>query len=139
MGPFLLDVLCLMYAYSHSSSARLRVIEWGLLLPSSHVCRPWKGKKNKTRVTNVAAPACYSRGCRLAHTAGHLQLDQAVQLNRVLHGEFPGDRLNEAVDDQRVGLGLIQATAHQVEELVVTDFRDGRLVANLGLKLVSLL
>src|SRR3989442_11359535 len=75
------------------------------------------------------------RGCRLAHTAGHLQLDQAVELNRILHGEFLGDRLNEAVDDQRVGLGLIQATAHQVEELVVTDLRDGRLVADLGLVL----
>jgi hypothetical protein len=87
----------------------------------------------------VVAPACYSRGCRLAHTAGHLQLDQVVELNSVLHGEFLGDRLNEAVDDRRVRLGLIQATAHQVEELVVTDFRDGRLVANLGLKLVSLL
>src|SRR6266496_6398761 len=79
--------------------------------------------------------SCHYRSRRLAHTAGHLQLDQAVQLNRVLHGEFPGDRLNEAVDDQRVGLGLIQATTHQVEELVVTDLGDGRLVADLGLVL----
>src|ERR1700694_459240 len=52
---------------------------------------------------------CNERGRRLAHTAGHLQLDQAVQFNRVLHREFLGDRLNEAVDDQRVGFGLIQA------------------------------
>src|SRR5579864_8627205 len=66
-----------------------------------------------TRVTSLATPACYHRCCRLAHTAGHLQLDQAVEFNRVLHGEFPGDRLNEAVDDQGVGLGLIQATTHQ--------------------------
>src|SRR2546426_1546005 len=86
-------------------------------------------------VTNLAASACYERGCRLAHTAGHLQLDQAVQLNRVLHGEFLGNRFNKAVDDQRVSLGLIQATAHQVEELVVTDLRDGRLVTDLGLVL----
>ena len=75
------------------------------------------------------------RGCRLAHTARHLQLDQPIQLNRVLHGEFLRDRLDEAVDDQRIGLGLIQASAHQVEELVVTDLRDGRLVADLGLVL----
>src|SRR5437764_10494218 len=75
------------------------------------------------------------RSSRLAHTAGHLQLDQAVQFNRVLHWKFLGDRLNEAVDNQRVGLGLIQATAHQVEELVVTNLRDGRLVAHLGLVL----
>ena len=45
----------------------------------------------------------------LTNAAGHLQLDQAVQLNRILYGEFLGDRLNEAVNDQRVGLGLIQA------------------------------
>ena len=88
-------------------------------------------------VTNLAASACYERGCRLAHAAGHLQLDQAVQLNRVLHGEFPGDRLDEAVHDQRVGLGLIQTTAHQVEELVVTHLRDGRLMADLGLVLLD--
>src|SRR2546421_11031027 len=75
------------------------------------------------------------RSVRLAHTAGHLQLDQAVQLNRVLHREFLGDRLDEAVDDQRVGLGLIRPTAHQVGELVVTDLRDGRFVADFGLVL----
>src|SRR5258706_16311817 len=80
---------------------------------------------------------CYYRGCRLAYTAGHLQLDQAVQLNRVLHGEFLCDGLNEAVDDQGVGLGLIQAAAHQVEELVVTDLRDGGLVADFGLVLFN--
>src|SRR5260370_22412931 len=80
-------------------------------------------------------PASSSRGCRLAYTARHLKLDQAVQLNRVLHREFLGDRLNEAVDDQRVGLRLIETTAHQVEELVVTDLGDGCLVADLGLVL----
>jgi hypothetical protein len=37
---------------------------------------------------------------RLADTARHLQLDQTVQLNRVLHWKFLRDRLNEAVDDQ---------------------------------------
>src|SRR6266699_6097551 len=86
-------------------------------------------------VTNLVVPACYDRGCRLAHTARHLQLDQAVQLNRVLHGKLLGNRLNKAVHDQRVGLRLVQATAHQVEELVVTDLRDGRLVTDLGLVL----
>src|SRR6266480_6526946 len=86
-------------------------------------------------VTNLVVPACYDRGCRLAHTARHLQLDQAVQLNRVLHGKLLGNRLNEAVDDQRVGLRLIEATAHQVEELVVTDLGDSCLVADLGLVL----
>src|SRR5438874_12869256 len=86
-------------------------------------------------VTNLAASACYERGCRLAHTARHLQLDQAVQLNRVLHWKLLGDRLNETVHDQRVGFGLVQATAHQVEELVVTNLRDGGLVTDFGLVL----
>src|SRR5437763_5759054 len=83
----------------------------------------------------LPVPDLHSRGVlfRLAHTAGHLQLDQAVQFNRVLHGEFLGDRLDETVNDQRVGLGLIQAAAHQVEELVVTALRDSRFVTNLGL------
>jgi hypothetical protein len=36
---------------------------------------------------------------RLPHAAGHLQLDQAVQFDRVLHWEFFRDRLDEAVDD----------------------------------------
>ena len=80
---------------------------------------------------------CFTRGCHLTYTAGHLQLDQAIELNRVFHGEFPGDGLNEAVDDQRVGLGLIKSAAHQVEELVVTDLRDGCLVADLGLVLLN--
>ena len=32
----------------------------------------------KTRVTKLVTPACYHRACRLAHTAGHLQLDQCL-------------------------------------------------------------
>src|SRR5437588_10027951 len=93
------------------------------------------GPYRKKQGHQIGAPASYDKVRHLAHTAGHLQLDQAVQLNRVLHREFLGDRLDEAVDDQRVGLGLIQATAHQVEELVVTDLRDGRFVADFGLVL----
>src|SRR5207245_5730667 len=75
------------------------------------------------------------RDFTLTYTARHLQLTQTFQLNLLLHWEFLCDRLNEAVDDQGVGLGLMQATAHQVEELVVTDLRDGRFVADLGLVL----
>ncbi len=80
--------------------------------------------------------SCFSLNYALAHAAGHLQLDQAVQLNRVLHGKLLGDRLNEAIDDQRVGFGLVQATAHQVEELILTNFGDGGFVADLGLVLL---
>src|SRR5437870_1516168 len=114
---------------------------WGGLGPSKRhdgSLRPtkvlaWTTSCSPNAVGHRFLPAIISR-C-LAHTAGHLQLDQAVELNRVLHREFLGDRLNEAVDDQRIRFGLIQATAHQVEELVVTHLRDGRLVADLGLVL----
>ena len=36
----------------------------------------------------------------------HLELDEPVQLHRVLHGKLPGDRFDEAVDDHGGGLGL---------------------------------
>src|SRR5712692_1457543 len=72
----------------------------------------------------------------LTHTPRHLQLDQAVQLNRVLHRQLLRDWLDETVHDQRIGLGLVQATAHQVEELILTNLRNGCLVADLRLVLL---
>src|SRR5215217_2946290 len=59
----------------------------------------------------------------------HLQLDQAVHLDRVLERELLRDRLDEAGDDHRACLGLGQTTAHQVEELLLADLRHRRLVA----------
>src|SRR6266516_3387672 len=107
--------------------------------PLSSVSQVYTFGSNKTEVTIIGNLHFLIFYCSLAivlsYAARHLQLDQTVQLNRVLHWEFLCDRLNEAVDDQGVGLGLTQATAHQVEELVVTDLRDGRLVADLGLVL----
>src|SRR5215217_7367224 len=44
-----------------------------------------------------------------ANRALHLQLDQAVHLDRVLHRELLGDRLDEPVDDHLGGLLLVQA------------------------------
>src|SRR6476661_7602493 len=67
----------------------------------------------------------------------HLQLDQSVQLDRVLHRQLFGDRLDEAVDDHLRGLLLVEAAALQVEELLVADFRDRRLVADVGVALVD--
>ena len=40
----------------------------------------------------------------LADRALHLELDQAVHLDRVLHRELLDDRLDEAVDDQLRGV-----------------------------------
>src|SRR6266568_2370283 len=80
--------------------------------------------------------SCFSRSTqgsrsrrRLADGSLHLQLDEPVQLQRVLHRQFLGDRLDEAAHDHRHRLVLGQAAAHQVEQLVVADLRDGRLVA----------
>src|SRR6266700_7721636 len=89
-------------------------------------------RRGKREMCSMRSPP-HSIGWRLTNTAGHFQLDQAVQLNRVLHWELFGDRLDEAVDNQRVGFRLIQTTTHQVEELLITDLRDSRLVAHLGL------
>src|SRR4051812_36325218 len=68
------------------------------------------------------------RTVALANRALHLQLDQPVHLDRVLHRELLHDRLDEAVHDQLAGLLLADAVRHQVEELLVADLRDGGLV-----------
>src|SRR5712691_6439470 len=72
----------------------------------------------------------------LTYAARHLQLDQAVQFNRVLHWQFFRNWLDETIHDQRVGLGLVKTAAHQVEELVFADLRDGCLVADFRLVLL---
>ena len=60
------------------------------------------------------------------------------QLDRVLHRERLGDRLDEAVHDHRGRLLLGEAAALEVEELVVADLRDRRLVADAGVLLLDL-
>src|SRR3954451_24902067 len=77
------------------------------------------------------------RTVALANRALHLQLDQAVHLDRVLHRELLHDRLDEAVYDQLAGLLLADAVRHQVEELLVADLRDGGLVADVHVVLAD--
>src|SRR6184192_522903 len=55
----------------------------------------------------------------LADGALHLELDQAVELEGVLERQLLGDGLDEAPHDHRGGLHLVQAAAHQVEELIL--------------------
>src|SRR5438477_8564939 len=64
----------------------------------------------------------------LADGAFHLELHQAVELDRVLHRELAGDGLDEAVDDHCRSFHFGQPSAHQVEELVLADLADGGLV-----------
>src|SRR3954469_737243 len=65
-----------------------------------------------------------------ANGALHLELDEAVHLDRVLHRQLLDDRLDEAVDDQLAGLLLGHPARHQVEELLLADLRDAPLVAD---------
>src|SRR5215207_7833524 len=74
----------------------------------------------------------------LTGRAFHLELDQAVQLDGVLERELLGYRLDEAVDDHRYGLLLGEPAAHEVEELVFANLRDGRLVLGVDLLLLDL-
>src|SRR3954453_17025658 len=72
-----------------------------------------------------------------ANGAFHLQLDQPVHLDRVLHRELLYDRLDEAVDDELAGLLLGDAVGLQVEHLLVADLGDGRLVADVDVVLAD--
>src|SRR5215210_3087270 len=74
----------------------------------------------------------------LPDRALHLQLDQSVQLDRVLERQFLGDGLDEAVDDHGHGLLFGEPATHEVEELVLADLRDGCLVLRVDLLLLDL-
>src|SRR5215210_6330401 len=74
----------------------------------------------------------------LTYRAFHLQLDQAVEFDGVLERELLGYWLDEAVDDHRHGLLLGEPAAHEVEELVLADLRDGCLVLGVDLLLLDL-
>src|SRR4051794_32879557 len=73
----------------------------------------------------------------LPNRALHLQLDQPVHLDRVLHRELLHDRLDEAVDDQLAGLLLADAVRHQIEELLVAHLGNGGLVADVHVVLAD--
>src|SRR5438128_2207238 len=70
-------------------------------------------------VARVARPG-------LADRALHLELDQAIQLDGVLHRQLLRHRLDEAVDDHRRGLVLGEAARLHVEELLVGDLAHDR-------------
>src|SRR3954469_1338092 len=72
-----------------------------------------------------------------ANGALHLELDEAVHLDRVLHRQLLDDRLDEAVDDQLARLLLGEAAAHQVEELLLADLGDRRLVSDVDVVLAD--
>src|SRR5579862_9026951 len=69
----------------------------------------------------------------LTDRAFHLKLDEAVEFDGIFHRQFLGDRLDETVDDHGIGVVLAQTAAHEVEQLLLTDLRDGGLVADFDL------
>src|SRR6478672_3323010 len=78
-----------------------------------------------------------SSSCQLANRALHLELDQAVHLDRVLHRELLDDRLDEAVDDELGGLLLPQSVGLEVEQLLLADLGNGGLVSDVDIVLAD--
>lgn len=70
--------------------------------------------------------------CGLPHRAVHLEFYEAAPLYRVLHGERTGHWLYEAVHDHAHGLFLGEASAHEIEELLVCYLGDGCFMPDLG-------
>src|SRR5438477_615829 len=66
----------------------------------------------------------------LANGTLHLKRDEAVHLDRVVHGERLDDRLDESVNDHGGRFRLGEAAAHEIEELLLTDLGDRRLVTD---------
>src|SRR5689334_16038261 len=118
---------------SPSSSIRMRLI--GVKRHSSSrpvtAAKAWGSREvmrsGRTSAGGVAGISAASLRV-LANGALHLQLDQPVELEGVLHRQLAGDRLDEAAHDHRHRLVVGQAAAHQVEQLVLADLADRGLV-----------
>ena len=89
------------------------------------------------RMSAPVAPTAGAEDPLLADRAFHLDLNEAVHLDRIFQRELFDDRLDEAGDDHRGGFGLRQSARHQIKELFVPDLRDGRFVADFNLVLVD--
>src|SRR6185312_7623284 len=121
-------------AYAARSSAEMSV--------NSQPGLPLKrGRSNDAdRAAARSRRAASQLGCSkvaLANGPLHLQLDQAVHLDRVLHRQLLRDRLDEAVDDQLGRLLLRDPVGLEVEDLLLADLRDGRLVADVDVVLAD--
>src|SRR5260370_27984536 len=80
---------------------------------------PWRmSRESRVRVTS-------------AYGTFHLELDEPVQLHRVLEGKLFGEGLDEAADDPRLGLVARDPAAHEIEELLSRDLPPPPLLADL--------
>src|SRR5437764_849190 len=92
---------------------------------------------SRRRSSNQSGSAAAEATADSANRALHLQLDQAVELDGVLHRKLLGDRLDEAVDDHLGGLLLIETMRLEVEDLLVADLGDGCLMADVDVVLAD--
>src|SRR5215210_6072497 len=92
---------------------------------------------SRRRSVSQSGSAAAEAAADSANRALHLQLDQAVHLDRVFHRELLGDRLDEPVDDHLGGLLLVQSAGLEVEDLLLADLRDGRLVTDVDVVLAD--
>src|SRR3954453_12195628 len=106
---------------------------------NSHPAVPRKVGSSSSAIRARAASRRASRlvAVTSANRALHLQLDEPVHLDGVLHRQLLDDRLDEAVDDELAGLLLADAVGLQVEHLLVADLADGRLVADVDVVLAE--
>src|SRR6266542_2946705 len=81
-------------------------------------------------ITFRAALPRSARALGSAERALHLELHETVELDGVFHRKLLREDLEEALDDQVLGLVLGEAAAHQVEHLVGADLPDGGLVGH---------
>ena len=61
---------------------------------------------------------------QLANRAFHLELDQAVHLDGVLHRQLFHERLDETVDDHGAGFSFCEPAAGEIEQLLFADPRN---------------
>src|SRR4051812_29333564 len=110
---------------------------------NSQPALPLKCGRSSSAAARAASPrrAFSHSGSRTAASSAngalHLELDQAVHLDGVLHRELLDDRLDEPVDDQLRRLVLRDAARHQVEELLLADLRHRRLMADVDVVLAD--
>ena len=93
------------------------------------------GIRKKMRFKNVCISTFLNLFSILSHRSFHLIRNQSVQLDCILHRKFFGEWLDEAHDDHFGRLGLAEATAHQVVELLFGDFGNFRFVLREALPL----
>ena len=89
---------------------------------------PLNCEKGPCRPTEALTSGFLSDATPLADRPFHFELDEAVQLDRVLHRQLLGEGFDEALDYHIGRLVLAQAPAHQIKQLVLAYLRHCRLV-----------